>query len=175
MSGNITIKPVWVPRVKNVIADSLSRCSDSDDWKIDRNVFGQFDKTWGPYTYDRFANNENSQCEKFNSRWWCPGTSGINAFMQPWNTECNWLVPPPRLISKTVDKLVFEKSSGTLVLPLWKSAPFWPKVYKHSNFLSFVKDCRVLDSLVIRRGRGNNGIFGKKGSIFKLIALKITF
>ena len=166
---------MWVPRKCIQKADSLSRCSDSDDWKINRVTFNNLHKAWGPYTCDRFASTENAQCDTFNSRWWWPSTSDVDAFKQSWVTDCNWMVPPPMLITKVINKLVSEKSKGTLVIPQWKSAPFWKQIYEESKFRSFVKDFRVLHPNVIKRGRGNNGIFGNRKIIFKLIALKIAF
>lgn len=70
-----------------------------------------------------FATDYNSKCTKFNSRWWCPNTSGIDAFKQFWGNDNNWLVPPPRLVCKTINKL--KKEKGTLIIPQWKSAPFF--------------------------------------------------
>ncbi|KAJ8317957.1 hypothetical protein KUTeg_003048, partial [Tegillarca granosa] len=149
---NVSINPVWVPRSNNRKADMLSRVSDSEDW-------------YGPHTCDRFASHYNTKCSKFNSKWWCPGTSGVDAFMHSWCNELNWLVPPPRLISRVVDKSVTEKSKGTLVIPLWRSAPYWPKVHDGSMFMSFIKDHRILSSKIVCKGRGNNGIFGDKKSL----------
>ena len=171
---NINVVPVWVPRESNQIADALSRYSDSDDWMVDMTIFSRLHNAWGPYTIDRFAADYNNQCERFNSKWWCPGTSGIDAFMQPWGTDCNWWVPPPSLISRTVDKLVKEKARGTLVIPQWKSATFWPKIHNGNIFRPFVSDYKSLHANVLHKGRGNNGIFGSKSSNFMRIAVNIT-
>lgn len=170
---HININPVWICRDRNKKADELSRCSDSDDWYIDYKMFKILDDQWGKHTIDRFSNDYNSHCEKFNSRWWCPGTSGVDAFKQNWASELNWWVPPPRLICKTINKIKKDKASGTLVIPLWQSAPFWPKVHCETGYLDFVKDFRVLDSEVSKKGRGNNGIFGNRKLKFKFMALCI--
>ena len=158
-TSDVKIQPIWIPRERNKTADSLSRTQDSDDWKIDKLVFNSLDIEWGPHSYDRFASDYNRQCEKFNSRRWCPGTSGIDAFKQLWNRDCNWWVPPPSLIGKTIDKIESERSSGTLVIPLWRSAPFWPKVHGYACFKAFVKNFRQFHAEVVKRGRGQNGYF----------------
>ena len=86
--------------------------------------------------------------------------------MQPWGTDCNWWMPPPSLISRTVDKLVEEKARGTLVI--------WPKIHNGNIFRPFVSDYKSLHANVLHKGRGNNGIFGSKSSNFMRIAVNIT-
>ena len=49
-----------------------------------------------------------------------------------------------KLIAKCVNKIVSEKASGTLIIPVWESAPFWPLISKNSVFRDFVKDHRLL-------------------------------
>eukprot|EP00057_Strongylocentrotus_purpuratus_P017653 XP_011672127.1 PREDICTED: uncharacterized protein LOC105442056 isoform X3 [Strongylocentrotus purpuratus] len=73
-SSNITVDPVWIRRETNCKADNLSRRGDSDDWFITDEIFGYLDSKWGPYDIDRFANEYNAKCTKFNSRWWCSQT-----------------------------------------------------------------------------------------------------
>lgn len=85
------------------------------------------------------------------------------------------MVPPPKLIARSVDKCVAEKACGTLVAPYWQSAPFWPKVWSGSSFKPFVQAHEFLTSDVVAKGKGKNGIFGKRGSAFKLIAFKMRF
>lgn len=174
---DITLIPEWIPRSQNQVADSLSRGLDSDDWQIQTWVFISLDKVWGPHTIDRFASHMNTHCVRFNSRWWCPGTEGVNAFDQNWSGECNWLVPAPRDVLMSLKKLENEKSKGTLVVPLWKSAPFWPMLQPTENdFAEFVKDYKILPQYnVTKSGCGNNGIFGENPLSFKMLALKVIF
>ena len=84
---------------------------------------------WGPHTCDRFAFSYNAKYEMFYSKYWCPGTSGLDAFNFPWLRENNWLVPPPRLIPYCISKVKNEKCKATLVVPKWKSATFWPLLF----------------------------------------------
>ena len=126
---HINLIPRWIARQGNKEADYLSRCSDSDDWAIQRWVFNWLDTLWGPHAYDRFASDYNTKCKLFSSRWWCPGTAAIDAFSISWNEHNSWLVPPPRLISKCLKKLVNDGGRGTLIAPKWLFAPFWPLFY----------------------------------------------
>lgn len=177
--NNIVLLPQWVPREENVKADQISKSVDCDDWGIDPEVYSVLDNLWGPHTVDRFASDYNTKCLVFNSKHWCPNTSGINAFDQDWKSEINWIVPPPSLVSKCIQKMKQEKSIGTLIVPYWRSAPFWPilnvGIEGSQTFASFVGDSRVLSSSVVIRGRGKNGLFGKTDTNFTMLALKIRF
>lgn len=173
----ITLIPEWICRSENEAADGLSRGLDSDDWQIQSWVFREIDNTWGRHTVDRFASNLNNHCVRFNSRFWCPGTEGVDAFDQCWSEDCNWIVPAPRDVLRVLAKLENDKAKGSVVLPLWKSAPFWPVLQPYDNgFAHFVKEYRLLPQYnVIAQGNGNNGIFGKNPLPFQLMAVRIDF
>lgn len=177
--NNIVLLPQWVPRDENVKADQISKSVDCDDWGIDPEVYSVLDNLWGPHTVDRFASDYNTKCLVFKSKHWCPNTSGINAFDQDWKSEINWIVPPPSLVSKCIQKMKQEKSIGTLIVPYWRSVLFWPilnvGIEGSQKFASFVGDNRLLSSSVVMRGRGRNGLFGKTDTNFTLLALKIRF
>lgn len=173
----IKVKCKWVPREENVRADCLSRMSDCDDWSVKQCVFEYFDNIWGPHTCDRFADLNNSKCKSFNSKHWCRGSSAIDAFSQVWTDHLNWVVPPPMLIPKVVRKIEKEKCNCTLVIPEWKSAPFWAMLIDiKGNFNTYVKTHSKMHNVhAICRGMGNNGIFGKRNLAFNMIFLKIEF
>ena len=120
----------------------MSKMADPDGWTVNQNIFMYFDKRWGPFTYDRFASDSNAKCKKFNSKYLCPSTNGIDAFQQEWRGENNWLVPPIPLITKTLLYAKEEKCHGTLVVPKWIGSSFWPliKGNKELGFEDFVKD-----------------------------------
>ena len=173
---HINLIPRWIARQENKEADYLSRCSDSDDWAIQRWVFNWLDTLWGPHTYDRFASDYNTKCKLFSSRWWCPGTAAIDAFSISWNEHNSWLVPPPRLISKCLKKLVHDGGRGTLIDPKWLSAPFWPLFYPDGKTsATFIVDSLELpQSILTAKGRGKNGVFGGHLLKFKLVAFRIN-
>ena len=175
---DIKISSAWISRSNNalVLADKFSRTFDNDDWEIKTWVFHQLNEIWGKFTIDRFASNLNRKCVRFNSIYWCVGTSGVDAMAQEWSRELNWWVPPPKMITGCINKIIADKARGTLILPMWKSAPFWPLVCKENVFSDFVRDIRVLpEQNVIVSGQGNNGVFASEPLKFKLLALKIEF
>jgi hypothetical protein len=99
---NISLRPVWIPRSLNNIADMLSKMFDYEDYSV-QDYFYQYvlPITGFVPNFDRFANNWNAKCPQFNSLAYCVGSSGINAFNYSWGGLAkNWLFPPPRLIIK---------------------------------------------------------------------------
>ncbi|XP_071156962.1 uncharacterized protein [Mytilus edulis] len=174
--NNIKIKPHWIPREQNKIADGLSRYSDCDDWGIKESVFRMLDKLWGKHTIDRFATDYNTKCSRFNSKCWCKNTEAIDAFSQNWFGENNWLVPPPNVVCKVIRKLCSDEANCTLVVPLWYSSPYWLMLHDiFGNLKHFIKEKHQIMSISpVVPGRGNNGVFGKYMK-FSLIAFKIRF
>ena len=173
----INIQPEWIKRMDNVKADALSRTKDSDDWQIHVKIFNQLDAVWGPHTIDRFATNLTRHCTRFNSRFWCPGTEGVDAVSNNWSGECNWIVPPPRLILRALKKMQKEKAKGTMIIPQWRSSPFWSElVSEYGNFRDFVKCSEILPQQdVITQSFSNFRIFSENPLKFTLIALRILF
>lgn len=111
------VSNVWKPRNENKRADFLSRVTDMDDWSVHDDVFNSYEKLWGMHTVDRFATHYNKKCERFNSKYWCPGTEAVDAFTQVWVSENNWLVPPPSYIPRVINKMIAERATGTLIIP----------------------------------------------------------
>jgi hypothetical protein len=176
-SANIKLFIDWIPRRQNDVADHLSRCLDADDWSISDDVFSFLDNQWGPHTVDRFSSHYNNKCKRFNCRWWVPGAEAVDALAQTWIGENNWLVPPPRLATDCLKKLQYENSTATLVVPEWKSAPFWPLIVDENGmFKDFIKMfyyLPVTGSIV--KGKGNNGVFSSEPLSFRMLTLRIQF
>lgn len=75
---------------------------------------------------------------------WNPGCEQVDAFSVSWAGENNWLVPPIYLIPKVLRHVVLCKATGTIVVPHWISAPFWPLLFDKDSFCAnFVAD--ILD------------------------------
>ncbi|VDI56275.1 Hypothetical predicted protein [Mytilus galloprovincialis] len=117
------------------------RIVDVDDLGVSPEFFKFVDLMWGPHSFDRFANTENAKTKRFSSIYWNPGTSGVDAFTSNWSCENNWLVPPVSLASKTINHLVKCRAKGTLVVPRWPSAPFWPLLFNENlGYKEYVED-----------------------------------
>ena len=126
VANGIGLRIEWIPRSQNDKADALSRIIDYDDWSLSHDLYHKFENLWGPHTIDRFANYQNNRLPRFNSRFWNPNSENIDALTETWSGENNWLVPPISLIAKTIMHLRASKAMGTLIIPRWLSAPFWP-------------------------------------------------
>jgi len=72
------------------LADYYSRIVDYDDWMINPIVFQWLDTLWGTHTVDRFSSPENSQLDRFNSRFWTPGYETVDAFTCDLAEDNNW-------------------------------------------------------------------------------------
>ena len=133
LSNRITVDVQWIPRTENQEADAISKMIDYDDWETTQVLFQYLNDIWGPHTIDRFADNKNAKVSRFNSRFWCPGTECVDAFSLDWSNENNYLVPPVHRITRVIYHAILTKSTGTLIVPWWPSAPFWPLLFQTSN------------------------------------------
>lgn len=169
----ITLNVCWLPRNENIVADFFS---DEDDWEIDQRIFTFFNRMWGPFTCDLFANNHNHQVKKFYSKFVDSFTAGVDAFSFDWSQDNNWIVPPVRLISKTISHLMACKGKGVLVAPKWISSPFWSSIVDNNGcFKSFVKDYVEYKnpSRIFVRGSQRNSIFHEEKVSFSVVVLRI--
>jgi hypothetical protein len=95
------VEPRWV-KSEDMKMDALSRWEDKDNWKVADWVFQLAEESWGPHNIDRFADERNSKCKKWNSRYWTIGGEAADAFIQDWRGDNNWLVPPLRDIPRVL-------------------------------------------------------------------------
>jgi hypothetical protein len=152
--------------------------SDSDDYSLNKQVFGMINRVWGPFTVDRFASHLTKQVSAFNSRWWNPGSQAMDAFSQVWTHGINWIFPPPRLISRILTHMKLQKSCGTLLIPFWPSAFWWNILFKSP----FVLMNNVLNWSDIHPGYGlftpapvGNRIFSDNPVNFRILVIRLCF
>ena len=89
----------------------------------------------------------------------------VDAFTCDWSNECNWLCPPPYLLLRAIKHAIQIGAHGTLIVPRWLSAPFWPMLFPDScRPAPFIMEVVVIDkserSLI--PGRSSDNLF--KGS-----------
>ena len=107
----------------------MRRIIDYDDWCVSREIFDYVSSIFGPFSVDRFASLNTAKCPRFYSKFWFPGSEGVDAFSTSWAAENNWLVPPVYLISRTILHLGVSRAGGVLLVPKWLSAVFWPILF----------------------------------------------
>ena len=71
----------WFPRTENQKADFISRIIDTDDW---------------------LATSYNAKVPKYFSRFWSPGTGGVDFFVQNLTNENCLVVPPVSLVCRVL-------------------------------------------------------------------------
>ncbi len=174
----IRLMPEWVPRELNERADYLSRIIDYDDWFLNPAVFAMLDREWGPHSVDRFADCNNCQVPHFNGRCWNPGSEAVDAFTVNWSGENNWWCPPIALIPRVIGHAQVCRAVGTLMVPYWPSALFWPLPHPCEEwFAYFVEGIRELpwcDGLTLPGLSGCN-LFKEGRPNTKVIALRCNF
>ena len=137
----------WIPREDNEIADEISKFIDFEDWQLADEFFEFLSRKWGSFSVDRFARPENTKTQRFNSRFFALGSEAVDAFSENWSKEINYVVQPVDLIPETLRFILNNSCRGTLVVPLWKSAPLWSMI--RDKFYSRM----FLDSITIPRGK----------------------
>ena len=70
-----------------------------------------------------------------------------------------------------------DKAVGTLIVPEWKSAMYWPMlVDQQGNYKSFVRDFMILPQInLISTGSCKSGIFTDEPLKFIMIAFRVQF
>ena len=69
----------------------------------------------------------------------------MDAFTVDWSKEYNWWCPPVYLVPRVIGHARVCKASGTLIVPEWQSAPFWPLLHpSKGEFADFVLDIQEL-------------------------------
>ena len=111
----------------------------------------------------------NSQLPRFNSKFASPCCRGIDALVQDWSGENNWVCPPVGLVVDAVRVLTACSGRGTLITPEWPSAYFWPLLRDGPSwFKSFVREVLELPAIkdLILEGPGQRQIYRSHPSVF---------
>ena len=174
VNNNIHLAIEWIPRTMNQKADMISKLDDTDDWQILSDFFILIDRLWGPHTVDCFATYYNKKINRFFSRYWNPGTFGVDAFFQSWKNENCLLAPPVDLVPQTLKYMEKELAVGTLIVPHWPSAVFWPLLWgRHRS--AVIDYNRYEGAEVVTHGRNVNSIFGSASWPGHMYAIRLCF
>ena len=102
----------------------------------------------------------------------------MDTFTRSWDFDNNWVCPPPHLVPRTLRHMRSCCAQGTLIVPLWRSAPFWPLLTTDGSHLAhFVEDWVDLPPLktTFCMGRHSSGVFGRENLNFRVLAVRINF
>ena len=174
---SIQLEVDWIPRELNDQADFLSKLTDVDDWAIADYIFTEIDTMWGPHTVDRFSSYYNTKLSRFDSRYWNPGCETVDTFTADWSGEMNWIVPPVYLVARVLNHMRKGHSKGTLIVPKWYSASFWPLLVENGEFIEEIKEFVYLPTSkhAYIPSRIKGGLFGVQDLKFDMLAMKVDF
>ena len=110
----------------------------------------------------------------FFSRFCNPGTAGVDAFYQDWSNDVAWVVPPIPLVPRVLQFMFQNAFQGTLVVPHWPSAAYWPLL--SNNFAHFVRNAVVLKgNIALKQGTNLQSLLGSKKWKGNILACRVDF
>lgn len=131
MENGIKLVATYLSGVENWKADQLSRMSSTYEWQLHPNLFKLIDRTWGPHHIDRFASFITTQLPIYNSLFWDPGTSGVDALAQTnWGQMNNFVNAPFALLPKVLDVICQQKAFATVIAPKWEGQVWFTRLLK---------------------------------------------
>ena len=177
VKNSIDLDIQWIPRDTNSQADEISKIFDYDDWGITVEFLNFVDNLFGPHTIDRFADDNNKKIVKFNSRFYTPCISGVDAFAFDWVNENNWLVPPIYLVCRVIKHCLACKAKGTLVVPKWISASYWPLLFKNNglcqHYITDMLEFKDARNIYVH-GSNKNSLFGSDRFTGSVLVVRIV-
>ena len=95
-------------------------------------------------------------------------------FFKGWTGENCLLVPPVDIVTQVLQYMAMQKAIGTLVVPLWPSAAFWPLFWQ--RFVLNIVDYRYYKgSDCCVHGRNTTSIIGSPDWESYVIAVRMNF
>ena len=147
---------------------------DHDDWGVTSFWFEHIAQILGRPSIDRFADGRNTKTARFNSRFYWPQCEAVDAFTQDWSCDLKWFVPPIYLVGRVIRYLRLSRADGILVVPVWKSAYYWPMVSDLLVENKHVKGVVYLGN-IYRHYRNTNSLFGSDRWRSKSVAIHYPF
>ena len=137
LSRRVSIEMEWIPRTENEQADTISKIQNPDDWELSFKIFYEIERRWGSHTIDRFANFRNTKLARFNSLSWNPGSKKRRCLCigLAWRERLSSVFLIPRVLRHMMNYQEF----GTVIVPFWPGAIFWPLLMKNpTDYNQFV-------------------------------------
>ena len=81
---------------------------------------------WGRHSVDRFASMHNNLVAFYNSRYWDPWCSGVDALAQDdWHIHNNFINCPFNLLHQVISKIQSSGAVATVIAPWWPGRPWF--------------------------------------------------
>ena len=128
IARRIWVSAAHVAGSANINADHLSRNVNLNlEWMLSTATFQAIVNMFGQPDIDLFASRLNAQLETYVSWKPDPKAKYIDAFSIVWSGFFH-AFPPFCLASRCVQKIIQDKATGILVIPLWPTQPFFSVV-----------------------------------------------
>ena len=174
---NLKVEVVHLSRENPIIqyADFESRNFDLTDFSIDYDNFLYIVQRFGLCKLDCFASFSNKKCDRYYSKFFDEASEGVNFFAQNLPNVDLYLFPPVQLIIPSLLHLEKFYSFGVFVMPIWKSAQFWPFVCEDGKHLNkFVDDFFIFSPYFISGEFVKNDMF-KGYKKFDTLVFRFSF
>ena len=133
-SLRIRLDPQFIPGIRNVLADCLSRPHQlpSSEWSLNMDMFRSLTRQW-PEMIDLFATSDNHRCSIYFSPYRDPLSAGTDALLQSWNDLLAFAFPPWSILPQVLAKLrVSHRTLLTLIAPYWPQCPWFVDLHQLS-------------------------------------------
>ena len=116
----------------------------------------------------------NAKEVKFFSRFWNPGSAGVDFLVQSLESENCLVVPPVVLIARVLHYLKIQRALATLVIPFWPSSSFWPLIT--CTYAAAVQGYVLEDGCrALMHGRNTNSLLGSKSFRGQVAGIRFDF
>ena len=111
----------------------------------------------------------------FFPHFWNPGCAGVDAFFQQRTGENCLVVPPVNIITQVLSYMVSQKYKGTLIVPSWPSAVFWPILWQRyeTNIQEYTRYYK--GNQCCTHGRNTKSVLGSADWNGYIIAIRMSF
>ena len=123
------LSAAYIKGTDNIVADRESRRTNIDtEWMLEPRVFRELCKRFTTPRVDLFACRLNAQLPYYVSWKPDPFAMAVDAFTISWANGLNYAFPPFSVIGRVLRKLQEDKAELLMILPLWPTQVWFPRV-----------------------------------------------
>lgn len=152
-----TIHAYWWDTHANAEADAVTRTDEKDDWCLSNIIFLMLWDKYGPFEIDLMASSVNVQKGpdgkpmKFFSRFWSPGTAGVNVLAQKLGTGTYFCFAPKKMLVPVINHLSSSGVNMKVVLIAESACSLWQARVS----TSICSETKLLEGSVYRHDGSN--------------------
>ena len=125
------VTATFLPGALNDQADFQSRIDRHQiEWKLDEVIFDKIMDKFGDCDVDLFASRVNNQLPCYVAWNPDPYAWAIDSFTLDWSKFKGFIFPPFALILRILQKIELDEAVSVLVVPLWTSQAWFPKMLR---------------------------------------------